>query len=480
MSNGDDYALARVPASAKRPLWEILLIRIGALACISQLMLGAALGNGMSFWGAFWATMLGSVILQVVSWAIGTAAAKEGLSTSLLSRWSGFGRIGSSLIGGILAIALVGWFGVQNSVFAEGMFAVTDWFNFPIWATICGGALTVLVAFGIKIIGKVAAIFVPLFVLVVIYAAAVMFQNHPLADLFGASHPGSALTFAAATTMVAGGFIIGAVITPDTSRYLKNGTEVFWMTLIGTFVGELGMNLIAVLLAHATGTENIMHIMMTLTGWLGAAIVIFSTIKLNDVNLYSSSLGLATTINALFNAKVSRITLTWVLGGVGTALSVIGIVNYFVQFLVILGVTIPPVAGIMFVDYFILKRDRLALAQSRARGELPATVEHWNPVAIGAWIAASLIGQFVTISIPAINSLLSAALLYWATMKMLACWRRQDIVHFTSTAQFSEGQAAAQQTGAQANSGQTATKQTSAKQASAPESTAQETTAKQA
>ena len=38
--------------------------------------------------------------------------------------------------------------------------------------------------------------------------------------------------------MVAGGFIAGAICTPDYARFLKNGTQVFWMTLIGTFVGE--------------------------------------------------------------------------------------------------------------------------------------------------------------------------------------------------------------------------------------------------
>ena len=55
----NDYSLSRVPEGAKQPLWQILMIRIGAICCVSQLVLGATLGYGMSFWGAFWATMLG-------------------------------------------------------------------------------------------------------------------------------------------------------------------------------------------------------------------------------------------------------------------------------------------------------------------------------------------------------------------------------------------------------------------------------------
>mgnify|MGYP000282171741 CR=1 FL=1 len=69
--NDIDYSLSRVPDEAKQPFWRILFIRIGAICCVSQLMLGAALGYGLTFWDAFLATMLGSVLLQVVSWALG-------------------------------------------------------------------------------------------------------------------------------------------------------------------------------------------------------------------------------------------------------------------------------------------------------------------------------------------------------------------------------------------------------------------------
>lgn len=125
-----DYTLSRVPAEAKQPFWRILVIRIGSICCVSQLVLGASLGYGMSFWGAFWATMLGSVLLQVISWVLGTAAAREGLSTSLLSRWTGFGKMGSAIFGGVMAISMVGWFGVQNSVFGESMANILSFTDF--------------------------------------------------------------------------------------------------------------------------------------------------------------------------------------------------------------------------------------------------------------------------------------------------------------------------------------------------------------
>lgn len=439
-----DYSLSRVPEEAKQPFWRILFIRIGAICCVSQLMLGAALGYGLTFFDAFLATMMGSVLLQVVSWALGTAAAREGLSTSLLSRWCGLGKGGSALFGGVVAISMVGWFGVQNSVFGEGMtdiVAFTDFLGpaeYPVWAIITGIGITLLVVFGIKAIANFATVFVPLFVVVVIVAAAIILQNHSLAELVVAAPPGPALGLGAATTMVAGGFIAGAICTPDYARFLKNGTQVFWMTLIGTFVGELGMNLLAVLLANAMGTENVVDIMMGTSGVIGVLIVVASTVKLNDINLYSSSLGLATMANALFNKKLSRNALVWTLGIVGTFLSVIGIINYFTSFLTLLGVAIPPVAGIMVVDYFFLKRNRKDLDDSRSKGVLPAKVENWNPIALVCWVAGFAVGEITSImviGIPGLNSLVLAGLLYWVIMKVYARVKKQDAVVFSMTNQ---------------------------------------------
>ena len=116
--------------------------------------------------------MLGSVLLQVISWALGTAAAREGLSTSLLSRWTGFGKMGSAIFGGVMAISMVGWFGVQNSVFGEGVaniLSFTDFlgkFETPAWSIVTGIAITVLVVFGVKAIANFATVFVPLFIVV--------------------------------------------------------------------------------------------------------------------------------------------------------------------------------------------------------------------------------------------------------------------------------------------------------------------------
>lgn len=426
-NTGEDFSLARVPATARRPFFEVLIIRIGALACVSQVMLGAALGHGLTFQEAFWATMFGSVVLQVVSWAMGAAACSEGMSTSLLSRWAGFGKIGSALIGGAIAISLMGWFGVQNGFFASGMFQATGVLNNWIWSIITGLAVTVITVYGYRFLSMTANISTPLFLFALFWAAyELLFDKQiDLGFLMSSAQPsGTHMSMPAAITMVAGGFIIAAITTPDISRFMKGPKDVFWMTLIGTFFGELLVNMLSVLMALALHTSDVFQLMMQLTGLLGAAIVIFATIKMNDLNLYSSSLGFSTLLNAITGRSYNRSNLTWIIGILGTVASAMGIMDHFIEFLIYLGITIPPVAGIIVIDYYLLKRDRAVLDTTRAEGKLPDTCELLNPVTLVAWVLAALVGLFTSalgpfnadVGIPAINSLVASAVFYWLGM----------------------------------------------------------------
>ncbi|EKT61850.1 purine-cytosine permease family protein [Providencia burhodogranariea] len=436
---GEDYSLARVPFSARRPFYEVLILRIGSLACVSQVMLGAALGYGLTFWQAFWATMLGSVILQVVSWALGAAACREGMSISLLSRWAGFGKLGSALIGGAIAISLMGWFGVQNGFFADGMYKATNVLTPGTWSLITGIAVTIITVYGYRFLSITANISTPLFLLALAWATYNLLSGQDIGALISSTEPsGPRMSMPAAITMVAGGFIIAAVTTPDISRFMKSPKEVFWMTLIGTFFGELLVNMIAVLMALALHTYQVFDLMMTLTGLIGASIVIFSTIKMNDINLYSSSLGFSTLLNAIFNKHFDRRYLTWIIGIFGTIASMLGILDNFIGFLIYLGIAIPPVAGIMVVDYYLLKRDRKELDTTRTQGVLPSTCEAFNPITLIVWVIAVVVGWGSSelgpfnadFGVPALNSLVISAIAYWLGMRWQGRIKGVGTVHF--------------------------------------------------
>lgn len=432
----DDYSLSRVPGS-ERYSWVTLAVqRFGQLSALSQFLLGATLGFGMTFWNAFFALTLGAVLLEVVAIFLGIAGMREGLSTSVLARWAGFGRYGSSIIGLVFAVSLIGWFGVQNAVFAEGVHALVGGIPVWAWSIVTGAVVTLIVVYGFLSMAWVAYMTVPVFLLLAGYSVTTVLLEYRLGDLLSSVPPGQTLSLATGTTIVAGGFIIGGVLAPDMTRFNRSTADVIKQTVVGITLGEYTVGLIGVMLAHALKTQNIIEIVTSTSGVVGTIILVAATLKINDWNLYSSSLGFANSIDAIFGKRVNRAAITILVGALGTLFSAAGILGQFVPFLTALGVLVPPIAGIMAVDYYLLRRHREQLEESAGKGALPTRQETVNPVSLFTWALAAIIGYAVQWGIPALNSLLCAAVLYYVTMKIVAVAKRQDRVAFTETATY--------------------------------------------
>jgi cytosine permease len=280
----------------------------------------------------------------------------------------------------------------------------------------------------------IARVALPLFLLAVAWAAVRMLAGHSLAELLAAAPAGPRLGLPAAITAVTGSFIIGAVVTPDVTRFMRSGRDVFWMTLVATFVGELTINLVAVAMALLLRTSDIVTLMSTLAGGIGATIAVVSTVKLNNLNLYSSSLGFSTLVHALRlkrGGAVDRVRLTWWVGIASTGLSTLGILDHFIGFLVLLGVAIPPIAGIMMVDYYLLRRDRAELRRARATGGLPAASERLNPVALAAWMLACASALLLPgVGVPALNALVVGSVAYGLGMALVGRLRGRKVARF--------------------------------------------------
>lgn len=419
----DDYAVTRVPEDKRYSWFNVATQRFGQLSALAQFFLAATIGVGMSFWDAILAITIGSVLLEIVTIFVGIAGMKEGLSTSVLARWTGFGAKGSALVGLAMAVSLTGWFGVQNEVFAQGLTSIT---GMPFWvACLVGGiGVTLIVAYGFKFMGWVAYVTVPAFLALCIWAVSVELGKHDVGTLMTEGPVGQPISLAAGATIVAGGFIVGAVMTPDMTRFNRSVGDVVKQTIVGVTLGEYFVGVIGVLLAHALKLQlaeagGVIAIIQTSTGTIGVIVLILSILKINDWNLYPSTLGVTNAFQTLFGMRVNRVNVTLILGAAGTLLSIFHITTKFMDFLMLLGVVFPPIAGIMIVDYFILKTWRKELDESRAKGELPKQADNFVLGGIIAWVAGALVGHYtglkdVNIGIPAINSLAATMIVYYA------------------------------------------------------------------
>jgi cytosine permease len=394
--------------------------RFGQLSDLTVFLLGATLGAGMSFWGAFWSLTLGSVILELVAIFAGIAGVREGLSTSVLARWTGFGRSGSALIGLVVATSLIGWFGIQNAIFAEGLHALVDGVPVWLWSIVTGLAVTALVVFGFRWMAWIAYLTVPAFLLLAGWSIIGELSDHSLGDLLGTAGFGEPMSIATGATIVAGSYIAGAVLTPDMTRFNRSTGDVVKQTVVSITLGQYVLGLVGVVLAYAIRSADVVTIFAATSGTIGVIILVSATVKINDWNLYSSSLGFVNTLSTVFGLRVNRVVATIAIGVLGTTLSALGILDRFADFLTILGVALPPIAGIMVAEYFLVRRWRPALDESREQGRLPETEPGWVPATLVIWVGAAVLGWWSEqeqFGIPALNSLVVAGVVYLAAGK---------------------------------------------------------------
>jgi cytosine permease len=419
MAHADDFALSRVTPDAQKHWFGIAVQRFGQVSALSQFLLGATLGYAMTFSEAFLALLLGSIILEVIMCIVGIIGQKEGLNTALLARWTGFGDIGASLVGLAIGISLIGWFGIQSAISAESLDSLLPGLM-PTWAwsLLFGLAVTAIVAVGFVGMQWLANITVPLFLVLVGWSIISELSNHSFGDLLTSPAPGPTMSVWQGTAIVAGGLIVGAIITADMTRFNRSKADVVKQTVLGVTLGEFVIGLSGVLLAHAAQSGNIVAIVTSSVGLVGLIIVITGTLKINDWNLYSSTLGLVNFISTAFGKNLHRVTTTIVLGVVGSVLAAAGILSQFTEFLIILGVAFPPIAGIMVAEYFLVRRWRGELDASRAEGRLPQTSPRIVPVTLVIWVISALVGYFFTWGIPAISSLVLSIVLYTVAGKL--------------------------------------------------------------
>jgi cytosine permease len=408
----EDYPLERVPPDARCSWVNVAVQRFGQLSDLTQFLLGATLGAGLTFWGAFWAFTLGSVILEVICVFVGIAGMREGLSTSVLARWTGFGRHGSALIGLLIVVSLLGWFGIQTAVFAAGLHALVKGLPLWAWCMITGLGVTVLVLKGFKAMGWTAFVTVPAFLALAGWATSVQLSRHGIGDLIGSRPFGRPMSIATGATIVAGSYIVGAVTTPDMTRFNRSAGDVVKQTLLGVSLGEYVVGLAGVLLAYAVRSSDVITVIMVPSGAAGVIILVSATVKINNWNLYSASLGLVNSVESLTGVRLHRVAVTVGLGLSGSVLAATGILRRFVDFLTLLGVLTPPIAGIMAAEYFVARRWRPVLDASRPLGRLPDVEPGWAPATIVVWGGAALVGWLSEHhhwpGVPALSSLLAA------------------------------------------------------------------------
>ncbi len=407
--SSNDYATERVPLNERKSTFSVAMVAAGFCIAMSGLFTGAAMAAGLNFKEALIAAFVGNTILSFFGGAIGAAGAKEGLSSSRLAIYS-FGREGFKIVSLVLALTMGGWFSVQSGLFGNtinAMFPNAGFITHPNFAGFWGGMLMLLTAyFGYKGLDALSKIAVPLIAITATIGAVAAINSAGGLQSTMAIIPQGTTTISAGIVMVVGSFAAGASAQADITRYSKDAKTAWIATIFGYIVANTFIVIAGYISTLATGIGDLPKAMLQLgLGFPALLVLILAQWTTNDNNLYTSSLGLSN----IFKVKKSKITLT--IGIIGSLLGGIGVANYFTNWLSILGIGVPPMAGIIMADYYIIRKQNYRF---KDENQIPK----WNMNAIISWIIGCIVGFTIKAGIASLNSLMVAMVAYVIIMKV--------------------------------------------------------------
>ncbi|NBD24553.1 cytosine permease [Paenibacillus glycinis] len=354
---GNEYEHSPVPQDKRKSLLSVTSIWVGFPMIITGAVTGATLVHGLGFVRGILAMMVGNALLFAYVGLLSVLGAKDGNNFSLQASRT-FGRKGYMAASALLSTLVIGWFAVQTGltgVSMSGAFHVNE-----VFIVIVAGVLYVLLTLlGIKALSIIGLISAPLFLILGLYSAGEA-VGHGRAIVGYAGNADSPLAFWVAVTLVFALFADSGTMTSDFTRWSKNRKHA----LIATFSAFPVANLIAMIIggviaaATLTGSGDVFGVIVGKGGALTWIAVLFLFVNLGSVCshcLYNGAVGWS----HITGTKMR--TMTIILGGVGIVLAALGIWNYFVNWLNLLGVIVPPIGTIIIMDQFVTRRSSTAI-----------------------------------------------------------------------------------------------------------------------
>ena len=349
----------------QRQSWvSIAMVWAGGMICVPCLMVGGVLsGGGLSIPQIILSIGIGYGLICAYMIFIGMQACDTGLPVSVMAEGS-LGRQGARfVISVLLSIACVGWFGIQSatcgSAFAS-MLAPLVGMEAPsaamtmVCSIVWGVIMLVTACAGFKGLKWLNYLAVPLLVVVCLYGIiAGLISNNGSAAL-AAYHPEQSAGLVFGISMTVASFALGGVISADYCRFAKSRADVVKSSIVGVIPAGFFMLLTGAVMSIVTGQYDISAILASLgVPVFGLIALVLATWTTNVTNAYSGGLALSNLLG--FDESKFKIT-TGIAGGIGTLLAAFGLLNAFQGFLSLMSALIPPLAGVLIADYWIVRR----------------------------------------------------------------------------------------------------------------------------
>jgi cytosine permease len=407
---GEEYEHVPVPAAARRSLFSVTMVWLGFPMIITGAMTGSLLVLGMGFKRALLAMIIGNLLMFAYVGALGVLGTRRGVNFALLASVV-FGRKGYVFASGLLSTLLLGWYAVQTGI-TGALVSSTYGLNYVLMTTIAGVLYIAITFVGVRGLHWIGMVSVPLFVVLGLWVVGDVTAKHGVAAIldYAGNNGVATMSMGVGLTVVLALFIDAGTVTADFNRWAKDSKS----SLIATFSAFPFANMVAMLVggvmtaalavpnANPFGNDNMFGYLngMQLT-WLSVLAFAFLYCNLGSVCshcLYNAATGWSRIVGSHMRL------LAIILGVIGIVVAAGNVWAFFIQWLSLLGILVPPIGAIILVDQYLL----------RPKAEIDAD---WRGTAFLAWGAGSIVAFVVEETAPFLSTAISAAVVaavaYW-------------------------------------------------------------------
>jgi cytosine permease len=414
----DHDASSRTPVEESETVsgFQIGIVLIGISITLPLMYSAGEVALGIGLGDAIVASLTGALILSLMSIPAAIVGVKTRLSSYMIIEHT-FGFAGAKFVNFWFGIFLLGWYAVTAELFGRTLFLAAGeltTLGIPEWAyTVVSSALvTATTIYGFKAIDRLALVAVPFLLLALLGVVVLSLQKVSFRDLL-LIESSESINMPTAISAVVGAAIVGVVLTPDLTRYARNVKDCITASFLGQGGGMSIAYIFGMIPVLAWGElEPMTYMFLMGFGGLALAVLVFATWTTNVINLYSTALASRASV-PLGNYR----SVVIVLGIVGTFAAIVGIADNLIDFLVTMGLLVPPIAGVYLADFFVFKRTDFSAG--RLENRPPIRI---NAVVVGLGTGVVSTWMFYTdrslTSIGALDSLLMSLVFYIALQKI--------------------------------------------------------------
>lgn len=403
----EDHSVSPVPDRETIRGWRVALVILGFNISLPAFLLGAQTGLDIGLPSAVLACAIAGWILFLCAALTASVSVRSRLTTYVMVQYS-FGLAGARFVNFILATTLLGWFGVNAWIFAAAVLTAAQQLygygaNGNVVIILSSGLIIATTVFGFKLLRNLAMVAAPLLFASIVLVAGLALKEDGAAALLAPSK--STADIGLIISAIIGTNMAAITAMPDIARFVAGRRQAIIGMFLAYALGFPAILSLAAMTGVATGQSDLMAILLGFGLGLPALLILFvSAWGANSANIYSAGLSLAATF-----PRIDRWILTVAAGAVGILLAIVGLAEFFMNFLLVLGVVIPPIASVYIIDSFTRYRS--------GYDGIPRAI-HWP--AFLAWGGAALIGVstatgiFQLTAVPSFDSIIAATLFYGA------------------------------------------------------------------